>query len=225
MRPIGRYAMPRPARQRASLDGFSTRGAALRAVGLRRDRAGGGGRARRAGEGLALPPLRDQGAALCRRDGAAAPADGGELTRRSRRGAPRPSGSSAGSRDRGRGGCASDEHASCCAPVEDEALGSGLPEAKDADAGFVGSSGSALRLLREGMGRGSSVPRARAHALHRRGATLHHFATGRFGEELIGRSLFAPSEVRRHKTELLELIRHGLVAVPPTRAARPRRRP
>jgi len=109
---------------------------------------------------------------------------------------------------------------------EDEALGSGLPEAKDADAALRRIVSSALRLLREGMGTGEFRASSATHALHLlTGATLHHFATGRFGEELIGRSLFAPSEVRRHKTELLELIRHGLVTVPPNRAARPRRRP
>ena len=63
------------------------------------------------------------------------------------------------------------------------------------------------------------------HLLHALlGATLHHFATGRFGEELIGRPPLAPSEVRRHKAELLGLLRHGLVAAPETRGAQPRRR-
>jgi AcrR family transcriptional regulator len=107
---------------------------------------------------------------------------------------------------------------------EDEELGSDLPEAKEANAALRRIVGSALRLLREGMGTGEFRAVHAAHAFHLlSGATLHHFATGRFGEELLGRSLFAPSEVRRHKAELLELIRSGLLAAPPARTHRSRR--
>jgi AcrR family transcriptional regulator len=109
---------------------------------------------------------------------------------------------------------------------EDEELGSDLPEAKEANATLRRIVGSALRLLREGMGTGELRTASAPHALHALlGATVHHFATGRFGEELIGRPLFAPSEVRRHKAELLELVRQGLVTAPPDRVARSRRRP
>jgi AcrR family transcriptional regulator len=107
---------------------------------------------------------------------------------------------------------------------EDEELGGDLPEAKEANGALRRIVGTAIRLLREGMGTGEFRAAHAAHAFHLlSGATLHHFATGRFGEELLGRSLFAPSEVRRHKAELLELIRRGIVAVPPARTGRSRR--
>jgi AcrR family transcriptional regulator len=109
---------------------------------------------------------------------------------------------------------------------EDEELGSDLPEAKEANAALRRIIGSALRLLREGIGTGELRSASAPHALHALlGATVHHFATGRFGEELIGRPLFAPSEVRRHKAELLGLVRQGLVTAPPDRVERSRRRP
>jgi len=107
---------------------------------------------------------------------------------------------------------------------EDEELAVDLPEAKEGSAALRRIVGAALRLLREGMGTGELRSASAPHVLHALlGATLHHFATGHFGEELIGRPLFAPSEVRRHKTELLGLVQHGLVAAPAART-RPRRR-
>jgi AcrR family transcriptional regulator len=108
---------------------------------------------------------------------------------------------------------------------EDAELAGDLAEAKEANAALARIAGSAVRLVREGIGTGEFRAASAPHALHLLlGATVHHFATGRFGEELIGRPLFAPSEVRRHKAELLGLLRHGLIRVPGDRAARPRRR-
>jgi len=109
---------------------------------------------------------------------------------------------------------------------EDEELASDLPEAKEADGALRRIVGAALRLLREGMGTGELRTASAPHALHALlGATVHHFATGHFGEELIGRPLFAPSEVRRHKAVLKGLVRHGLVIAAPARSAPSRRRP
>ena len=108
---------------------------------------------------------------------------------------------------------------------EDEELAADLPEAKEGSAALRRIVAAALRLLREGMGTGELRSASAPHVLHALlGATLHHFVTGHFGEELIGRPLFAPSEVRRHKTELMGLVRHGLVTAPAARSARPRRR-
>ncbi len=108
---------------------------------------------------------------------------------------------------------------------EDHELASDLPEAKDADAALRRIAGNALRLLREGMATGELRGASPAHTLQTLfGATVHPFATGRFGEELIGRSLFAPSEVRRHKAELKGLLRHGLIPASTDRAERPRGR-
>ncbi len=109
---------------------------------------------------------------------------------------------------------------------EDYELGTDLPEAKEADGALRRIVGNALRLLREGMATGEFRSASAAHALQTLfGATVHPFATGRFGEELIGRSLFAPSEVRRRKAELKRLVRHGLIAAPPEPTKPPRRRP
>jgi AcrR family transcriptional regulator len=109
---------------------------------------------------------------------------------------------------------------------EDDELANNLPESKEADAALRRITGAALRLLREGTGTGELRATSVAHTLQTLlGATVHPFATGRFGEELIGRSLFAPSEVRRRKAELKGLLRHGLITTPPERARQPRRRP
>ena len=108
---------------------------------------------------------------------------------------------------------------------EDSELAGDLPEAKEANAALRRIAGNALRLLREGMKTGELRAASAAHALQTLfGATVHHFATGRFGEELIGRPLFAPSEVRRRKTELKGLLRHGLITAPSEKTERRRER-
>ena len=44
------------------------------------------------------------------------------------------------------------------------------------------------------------------------GATVYHFASGEFGDEMIGRPVFSASEVRRRKDEVKGLLHRGLVA-------------
>jgi hypothetical protein len=44
------------------------------------------------------------------------------------------------------------------------------------------------------------------------GATVYHFASGEFGEGLIGGSLFSAEEVRGRKEELRGILYHGLTA-------------
>jgi TetR/AcrR family transcriptional regulator len=46
------------------------------------------------------------------------------------------------------------------------------------------------------------------------GATVYHFASGEFGEELIGDSLVSSDAVRRRKNEVKDLFHHGLAACP-----------
>jgi AcrR family transcriptional regulator len=109
---------------------------------------------------------------------------------------------------------------------EADELARDLPEAKEADAALRRIVNNALRLLREGMATGEFRSASAPHALQTLfGATVHPFATGRLGEELIGRSLFAPSEVRRRKAEVKALLRHGLITAPSERATRSRRQP
>jgi hypothetical protein len=52
------------------------------------------------------------------------------------------------------------------------------------------------------------------------GATVFHFASGDFGDEILGRPLFSGSEVRRRKSEVKALFRHGLVLAPLNVASR-----
>jgi len=68
-------------------------------------------------------------------------------------------------------------------------------------------------LLREGMEAGvfrlASIP----HTLQSiAGLTVYHFASGEFGEELVGQPLFTATEVRRRKQEVKALLHHGLTA-------------
>jgi hypothetical protein len=49
------------------------------------------------------------------------------------------------------------------------------------------------------------------------GATVYHFASGEFGDVLLGRPLLSSEEVRRRKHEVKSLLHHGLAAP----AARP----
>ncbi len=108
---------------------------------------------------------------------------------------------------------------------ESDDLASNLPEAKEANAALRRIAGNALRLLREGIATGELRGASAAHTLQTLfGAAVHPFATGHLGEELIGRSLFAPSEVRRRKAEIKALLRHGLITAPSDRAERPRGR-
>ncbi len=68
-------------------------------------------------------------------------------------------------------------------------------------------------LLREGMEAGlfrvASIPHTVQSLV---GMTVFHFASGEFGEELVGESLFSAAAVRRRKREVKTLLRSGLVA-------------
>lgn len=72
---------------------------------------------------------------------------------------------------------------------------------------------AASNLLREGMEHGvfrmASIPHTLQSLV---GLTVYHFASGEFGEELVGQSLFAPAQVRKRKEEIKALLHHGLVA-------------
>ena len=49
--------------------------------------------------------------------------------------------------------------------------------------------------------------------------TVYHFASGEFGEEMFGQSLFTPALVRKRKEEVKALLHHGLIAPGSGRAA------
>jgi AcrR family transcriptional regulator len=98
---------------------------------------------------------------------------------------------------------------------EDDELGGDLPEELEADATLRRIVGAGARLLREGMASGQFRPASVPHTLQTLiGAVVFHFASGEFGDEMLGRPIFAASEVRRRKSELRSFVRHGLGAGP-----------
>jgi AcrR family transcriptional regulator len=96
---------------------------------------------------------------------------------------------------------------------EDDELAGELPEEQEANDVLRRIVGAGGHLLREGMGTGefrlASVPHTLQSLI---GVTVYHFASGDFGDEMLGRPLFSPTEVRRRKSEVKALMRHGLAA-------------
>ena len=43
------------------------------------------------------------------------------------------------------------------------------------------------------------------------GITIYHFASGEFGDELVGRPVFSAAEVKRRKLEVRALLHGGLL--------------
>lgn len=69
------------------------------------------------------------------------------------------------------------------------------------------------RLLREGVASGELRSAEPGHVLQTLiGATVYHFASGEFGEGLVGAPLLSAEAVRRRKEEVKSLIHHGLAA-------------
>ena len=98
---------------------------------------------------------------------------------------------------------------------EDDELTGALPEEQAVNATLRRIVGAAERLLREGITTGVFRPVNGPHmVLSIIGATVFHFASGEFGEEVIGRPLYSTSEIRRRKQEVKALFRHGLVLAP-----------
>jgi AcrR family transcriptional regulator len=98
---------------------------------------------------------------------------------------------------------------------EDDELAGDLPEEKEANATIQRVVGAGSRLLREGMTAGEFRPASVGHTLQTLiGATVFHFASGDFGDGLIGRPIFSKSEVRRRKNEIKSLLRRGLIVAP-----------
>ena len=96
---------------------------------------------------------------------------------------------------------------------EDDELAGDLPEEQEANATIRRLAAAVSRLLREGMTAGAFRAASVPHMLQTLiGATVYHFASGEFGDEMLGRPLFSAAEVRRRKSELKGLIRHGLLA-------------
>jgi TetR/AcrR family transcriptional regulator len=71
------------------------------------------------------------------------------------------------------------------------------------------------RLVRAGIDSGDFRPLSLPDATQTMiGATICHFASGEFGEELMGGSLFTAESVRRRRGELKTFMRRGLADAP-----------
>lgn len=96
---------------------------------------------------------------------------------------------------------------------EDDELAGDLPEEQEANLIIRRLAAAVSGLLREGMTAGAFRPASVPHMLQTLiGVTVYHFASGEFGEEMLGRPLFSVSEVRRRKHEVKALVRGGLLA-------------
>lgn len=104
---------------------------------------------------------------------------------------------------------------------EDDEVSGELPEEQEADARLRRIIAAGGRLLREGMAAGEFRAASVPHTLQTLiGAIVYHFASGEFGDELLGRPVFSAGEVRRRKTELKTLLRYGLMITPGTTRGR-----
>jgi TetR/AcrR family transcriptional regulator len=98
---------------------------------------------------------------------------------------------------------------------EDDDLAGEMPEEIEVERAIASIMGSAGALLREGMGSGAfraaNVPHMLLSLV---GITVFPFASGEFGQEILGKDVFDPAEVERRKHELREFVRFGLIARP-----------
>lgn len=100
---------------------------------------------------------------------------------------------------------------------EDDDLPGNTPEEEQCDHAIASMMGSVSTLLREGMSAGLIRATSVRHLLLTLvGVAVFPFASGEFGEEVLGKDLFDAAEVRRRKRELRELLRFGLMT-PATR--------
>lgn len=76
-------------------------------------------------------------------------------------------------------------------------------------------------LVREGIAAGVLRPVSPGHLTQTLiGATIYHFASAEFGDEVTGGPIFSAEQVQRRKDELKALLRHGVLAPPAGGTAR-----
>jgi len=96
---------------------------------------------------------------------------------------------------------------------EDDELTGTSEEEQRADRTLKHLFSRVANLLREGMESGVFRAANIQHTLQSLvGLTVYHFASGEFGEEMFGQSLFTPALVRKRKEEVKGLLHHGLIA-------------
>ena len=96
---------------------------------------------------------------------------------------------------------------------EDDELTGSSDEERAADQTLERIIHGASQLMREGMASGALRAASIPHTLQSViGMLIYHFASGDFGTEMLGRSVFEPAEVKRRKDEIKAFLHHGLVA-------------
>ena len=99
--------------------------------------------------------------------------------------------------------------------INDEFPAEPGPEAERAERILEDMLESIRRVLREGMEQGALRRASVPHTLQTLvGATVYHFASGEFGDNLLGRPVLSAEAVANRKQELRDLLHHGLGARP-----------
>lgn len=100
---------------------------------------------------------------------------------------------------------------------EDDELTGDLPEERAANDHLRRIIVAGGRLLREGIDGGAFRSVHVQHTLQSLiGMTVYHFASGTFGDEVLGRPVFSPAEIRRRRREVARFVRHALAPDPTT---------
>jgi TetR/AcrR family transcriptional regulator len=90
------------------------------------------------------------------------------------------------------------------------------PEGQGAERHLASLLAGILGLLEEGMSTGAFRRVSAPHTVQTLiGATVYHFASGEFGEELLGGPLLSADAVRRRKAEVKAFLHHGLTPLAP----------
>ena len=96
---------------------------------------------------------------------------------------------------------------------EDEELAGDIAERREADEAIRRIVQQVSNVLREGMSQGELRAANIQHTLQSLiGIVVYHFASGDFGDEIVGRSIFDRHEVERRKHEVRSFLHHGLAA-------------
>jgi AcrR family transcriptional regulator len=96
--------------------------------------------------------------------------------------------------------------------VEDSELPAGLAEGKEAADALDRIGVTVVRLLQEGMDTGEFRRTSTGHLLLTViGAVVHPLATGRFGDGVVGGSLFDPEQVARRKRAVRDVLERGIM--------------
>jgi len=94
---------------------------------------------------------------------------------------------------------------------EDDDLPQDAPDVRRGEARIAAIMGRLSSLIDEGIAAGEMRPVSIGDALQTLiGATVYHFASGEFGEGLVGGDLFSADAVERRKREVRALLHHGI---------------